>query len=68
MIQTNGEIKHMNKATKEQLNIIAERLWNGETSLFVGAGLSKNAKRLDGAQMPPNWDELGDIFFFLSML
>lgn len=53
----------MNKITKEYLNTIAERLKNNQASLFVGAGFSKNATLQTGAKVPPNWDELGDVFF-----
>ncbi len=52
----------MNKTTQEQLNIIAEHLWNGRASLLVGAGFSKNAHVLPDGHMPPDWDELGDLF------
>lgn len=53
----------MNKITQRYLNDIAERLWNNQASLFVGAGFSKNARLQTGAKLPPNWDELGDLFF-----
>lgn len=53
----------MNKTTQRHLNDIAERLWNNKASLFVGAGFSKNAHLQSGAKLPPNWDELGDLFF-----
>ena len=53
----------MNKTTQGYLNDIAERLWNNQASLFVGAGFSKNAHLQAGAKLPPNWDELGDLFF-----
>lgn len=53
----------MKSSVKQHLEIIAGRLWGGHASLFVGAGFSKNAKRLPGASIPPNWNELGDLFF-----
>ncbi len=53
----------MNKVTKKSLNLIAERLSNGHASLFIGAGFSKNAILNSGAKLPPNWSELGDLFF-----
>ena len=53
----------MDKVIKDQLNTIAERLWDNQASLLVGAGFSKNAQRRTGAKLPPNWDELGDMFF-----
>ena len=56
----------MNKTTQRYLNAIAERLWNNQASLFVGAGFSKNAQLETGAKVPPNWDELGDLFFWKS--
>ncbi|MCL8537999.1 SIR2 family protein [Chryseobacterium gallinarum] len=43
---------------------IAERLWTGHASIMVGAGFSKNAiNTIDPAKQPPNWWELGDIFY-----
>ena len=53
----------MSKSTKQYLDIIADRLWDGHASLFVGAGFSKNAILKSGAKMPPDWNELGDLFF-----
>ncbi|MBE6336921.1 MAG: hypothetical protein E7066_09650 [Lentimicrobiaceae bacterium] len=53
----------MNKSTEKALNLIADRLWNGHASLFVGAGFSKNAKLNSGAKLPPDWSQLGDMFF-----
>lgn len=29
----------------------------------MGAGFSKNAIPKSGAKLPPDWDELGDLFF-----
>ena len=53
----------VNKATKEHLDFISDRLWNGQASLFVGAGFSKNAQLKDGGKLPPDWNDLGDLFF-----
>ena len=53
----------MNKQTKNHLKIIAECLRYGHASLFVGAGFSKNAKVLSGMGLPPNWNQLGDVFY-----
>ena len=53
----------MNKETQECLQKIAERLWGGHASVFVGAGFSKNAQLVHGGVMPPNWDELGNLFY-----
>ena len=53
----------MKKETQECLQRIAERLWNGHASVFVGAGFSKNAQLAPGGVLPPNWDELGNLFF-----
>lgn len=53
----------MSKSTKQYLDFIANRLWDGHASLFVGAGFSKNAVPKSGAKLPPDWDELGDLFF-----
>lgn len=53
----------MKPTTKQKLDTIAGRLWNGHACLFVGAGFSKNAILLPGATSPPNWNELGDLFF-----
>lgn len=53
----------MSKTTIEYLDLISDRLWNGQASLFVGAGFSKNAQLKDGGKLPPNWNELGDLFF-----
>ena len=53
----------MKKLAQEQLNSIAELLMNGQASLFVGAGFSKNAQLQSGAEKPPDWAELGDLFF-----
>lgn len=52
----------MKKTTLEQLNTIADHLWSEQASLFVGAGFSKNAQFQPDANVPPNWDELGDMF------
>ena len=53
----------MSKSTKQYLDIIADHLWDGHASLFVGAGFSKNAIPKLGAKLPPDWNELGDLFF-----
>ena len=53
----------MKPTTKQILDTIAGRLWDGHACLFVGAGFSKNATLLTGATTPPNWNELGDLFF-----
>lgn len=53
----------MSKTTIEYLDLISDRLWNGQASLFVGAGFSKNAQLKDGGKLPPDWNELGDLFF-----
>lgn len=53
----------MKKETQESLQRIAERLWDGHASVFVGAGFSKNAQLVSGGVLPPNWDELGNLFF-----
>ena len=53
----------MKKETQEYLQKIAERLWDGHASVFVGAGFSKNAQLISGGVIPPNWDELGNLFF-----
>lgn len=53
----------MKKETQECLQKIAERLWDGHASVFVGAGFSKNAQLVPGGVMPPNWDELGNLFY-----
>lgn len=53
----------MKSTVKQQLDIIAGRLWDGHASLFVGAGFSKNATLLSGGKIPPDWNELGDLFF-----
>lgn len=53
----------MKKQTKIHLETIADCLRSGHASLFVGAGFSKNAKVLSGGKLPPNWNELGDIFY-----
>lgn len=55
-------LSKMNKHTIEYLNTIADHLWGKQASLFVGAGFSKNAQFQLEANMPPNWDELGDMF------
>ena len=52
----------MRKNTLKQLNTIADHLWSEQASLFVGAGFSKNAQLQPDANVPPNWDELGDMF------
>lgn len=53
----------MKQTTKKHLDTIADRLFNGHASLFVGAGFSKNAIPVSGNQLPPDWNELGDMFF-----
>lgn len=53
----------MKKTTKEHLDCIADRLWDGQAVLFVGAGFSKNAQLKNGGKLPPDWNELGDLFF-----
>lgn len=53
----------MIQATKKHLDTIADRLFDGHASLFVGAGFSKNAIPISGDQLPPDWNELGDMFF-----
>lgn len=53
----------MKPSVKQNLEIIAGRLWDGHASLFVGAGFSKNANLLPDAIVPPNWNELGDLFY-----
>lgn len=53
----------MNKRSLRLLDEIAGRLCDGQASLFVGAGFSKNAQRAAGGRVPPSWDELGDLFF-----
>lgn len=53
----------MLKTVKQHLDFISDRLWNGQASLFVGAGFSKNARPKNGEELPPNWNELGDLFF-----
>ena len=42
LLQTRIEC-NMKVATKNNLDIIADRLMDGHASLFVGAGFSKNA-------------------------
>ena len=56
-------LESMKLSVKQHLEIIASRLWGGHASLFIGAGFSKNANRLPGSSIPPNWNELGDLFF-----
>lgn len=56
-------LESMKLSVKQHLEIIADRLWGGHASLFIGAGFSKNANRLPGSSIPPNWNELGDLFF-----
>lgn len=56
----------MKKSTVKQLNIIADHLWSEQASLFVGAGFSKNAQLSPGVNMPPNWEELGDMFISMA--
>lgn len=53
----------MKKATQNHLQTIAERLWSGQASLLVGAGFSKNAIVSSDGKLPPNWNQLGDLFF-----
>ncbi len=53
----------MKVATKNNLDIIVDRLMDSHASLFVGAGFSKNAQLLSGSNLPPDWNELGDLFF-----
>ena len=53
----------MSSSVEKNLDVIAGRLWDGHASLFVGAGFSKNAILLPGAKTPPNWNELGNLFF-----
>lgn len=53
----------MKSIVKQQLDIIAGLLWDRHASLFVGAGFSKNATLLPGGKMPPDWNELGNLFF-----
>lgn len=53
----------MKKSTKKHLETIAARLSGGHASLFVGAGFSKNAIPISGNHLPPDWNELGDMFF-----
>lgn len=53
----------MSKTTKKYLDFISDRLWNGQACLFVGAGFSKNARLKNGGKLPPDWNELGDLFF-----
>lgn len=43
---------------------ISERLKTGHASVMIGAGFSKNALTKDNKKTgPPNWNELGDIFY-----
>lgn len=49
--------------TQKYLEIVAECIMSGHASVFVGAGFSKNAKLEPGGVLPPNWDELGNLFF-----
>ena len=53
----------MKKDIQAYLQRIAERLWDGHASVFVGAGFSKNAQLISGGVSPPNWDQLGNLFF-----
>lgn len=53
----------MEKESQENLELIADCLWNGRASVFVGAGFSKNANLISGGSLPPNWNQLGDLFF-----
>lgn len=52
----------MNRSTKVHLDRIAELLWRHQASLFVGAGFSKNALVKPGGKLPPDWNQLGDLF------
>jgi hypothetical protein len=46
------------------LDEIAERLWSGHAAVMVGAGLSRNARKVvTAAPSFPTWTELADHFF-----